>query len=65
MTDSHTTSTCPVNYSVSAKGAFTVAIFFATVTSDRGQVSISPTFNEKVLHQNPFAKKLQTQIVNT
>jgi len=29
------------------------------------QVSISPTFYEQLLHQNPFAKKLQTQIVST
>ena len=28
-------------------------------------VSISPTFYEQLLHQNPFAKKLQTQIVST
>ncbi len=28
------------------------------------QVSISPTFYEQLLRQNPFAKKLQTQIVN-
>ncbi len=27
------------------------------------QVSISPTFYEQFLCQNPFAKKLQTQIV--
>ncbi len=29
------------------------------------QVSISPTFYEQLLRQNPFTKKLQTQIVNT
>ncbi len=29
------------------------------------QVSISPTFYEQLLHQNPFTKKLQTQIVST
>jgi len=29
------------------------------------QLSISPTFCEQLLHQNPFAKKLQTQIVST
>ncbi len=29
------------------------------------QVSISPIFYEQLLHQNPFAKKLQTQIVST
>jgi hypothetical protein len=28
-------------------------------------VSISPTFNERLLHQNHFAKKLQTQIICT
>jgi hypothetical protein len=28
-------------------------------------VSISPTFYEQLLHQNPFAKKLETQIVST
>jgi hypothetical protein len=28
-------------------------------------VSISPTFYEQLLRQNPFARKLQTQIVNT
>jgi hypothetical protein len=28
-------------------------------------VSISPTFYEQLLHQNPFTKKLQTQIVST
>jgi hypothetical protein len=28
-------------------------------------VSISPTFYEQLLHQNPCAKKLQTQIVST
>jgi len=28
------------------------------------QVSISPTFYEQLLRQNPFAKKLQTQIVS-
>jgi hypothetical protein len=27
-------------------------------------VSILPTFYEQLLHQNPFAKKLQTQIVS-
>jgi hypothetical protein len=27
-------------------------------------VSISPTFYEQLLSQNPFAKKLQTQIVS-
>jgi hypothetical protein len=30
-----------------------------------GQVSISPTFYEQLLRQNPFAKKLETQIVST
>jgi hypothetical protein len=29
------------------------------------QVSISPTFYELLLCQNPFAKKLETQIVST
>jgi hypothetical protein len=29
------------------------------------QVSISPTFYEQLLRQNPFAKKLKTQIVST
>jgi hypothetical protein len=29
------------------------------------QVSISSTFYELLLRQNPFAKKLQTQIVST
>jgi hypothetical protein len=29
------------------------------------QVSISPAFYEQLLHQNPFTKKLQTQIVST
>ncbi len=29
------------------------------------QVSISPTFYEQLLRQNPFAKKLQTQILST
>jgi hypothetical protein len=29
------------------------------------QVSISPTFYEQLLRQNPFAKKLQTQIGGT
>jgi hypothetical protein len=28
------------------------------------QVSISPTFYEQILRQNPFAKKLQTKIVS-
>jgi len=28
-------------------------------------VSISPTFYEQLLRQNPFAKNLQTQIVST
>jgi len=28
-------------------------------------VSISPTFYEQLLRQNPFAKKLQTHIVST
>jgi hypothetical protein len=28
-------------------------------------VSISPTFYEQLLRQNPFAKKIQTQIVST
>ncbi len=28
-------------------------------------MSISPTFYEQLLRQNPFAKKLQTQIVST
>jgi hypothetical protein len=28
-------------------------------------VSISPTFYEQLLHQNPLAKKIQTQIVST
>jgi hypothetical protein len=30
-----------------------------------GWCQISPTFYEQLLHQNPFAKKLQTQIVST
>jgi hypothetical protein len=30
-----------------------------------GQVSISPTFYEQLLRQNPFAKKLETQIAST
>ncbi len=30
-----------------------------------GQVSISLTFYEQLLRQNPFVKKLQTQIVST
>ncbi len=34
-----------------------------TKTGD--QVSISPTFYEQLLRQNPFAKKLETQIVST
>jgi hypothetical protein len=29
------------------------------------QMPISPTFYEQLLRQNPFAKKLQTQIVST
>ena len=29
------------------------------------QVSISPAFYEQLLRQNPFTKKLQTQIVST
>ncbi len=29
------------------------------------QVSISPTFYEQLLRQDPFAKKIQTQIVST
>jgi hypothetical protein len=29
------------------------------------QVSISPTFYEQLLRQNPFAKKIQTQIAST
>jgi hypothetical protein len=29
------------------------------------QVSLSPTFYEQLLRQNPFTKKLQTQIVST
>ncbi len=29
------------------------------------QVSISPTFYVQLLHQNPFAKKVQTQIIST
>ncbi len=28
-------------------------------------MSISPTLHERLLRQNPFAKKLQTQIVST
>jgi hypothetical protein len=28
-------------------------------------VSISPIFYEQLSHQNPFAKKLKTQIVST
>jgi hypothetical protein len=38
------------------------------ITSFRGlvgQVSNSPIFYEQLLRQNPFAKKLQTQIVST
>jgi hypothetical protein len=30
-----------------------------------GQMSISPTFYEQLLRQNPFAKKIQTQIIST
>jgi hypothetical protein len=33
--------------------------------SDSAQVSISPTFYEQLLRQNPFGKKLQTQIAST
>jgi hypothetical protein len=29
-----------------------------------GQMSISPTFYEQLLRQNPCAKKLQTQIIS-
>jgi hypothetical protein len=38
---------------------------FLTVTLSADLVSISPTFYEQLLRQNPFAKKLQTQIVCT
>jgi hypothetical protein len=34
-------------------------------TASDSQVSISPTFYEQILRQNPFAEKLQTQIVST
>jgi hypothetical protein len=35
-----------------------------SVQSDIFLVSISPTFYEQLLRQNPFAKKLQAQIVS-
>jgi hypothetical protein len=38
---------------------------FDKPTRDIVLVSISPTFYEQLLRQNPFAKKLQTQIVST
>jgi hypothetical protein len=36
-----------------------------TVVQRGNLVSISPTFYEQLLRQNPFAKKLETQIVST
>ena len=38
---------------------------FSDVKVGVDQVSISPTFYEQLLRQNPFAKKLQTQIIST
>jgi hypothetical protein len=38
-------------------------ILFITILNVIMLVSISPTFYEQLLRQNPFAKKLQTQIV--
>jgi hypothetical protein len=35
-----------------------------SAASTCSQVSISPTFYEQLLRQNPLAKKLQTQIVS-
>jgi hypothetical protein len=40
------------------------AVAIGTIISS-SLVSISPTFYEQLLRQNPFAKKLQTQIVST
>jgi hypothetical protein len=40
-------------------------IFLKAGVPNLNQVSISPTFYEQLLRQNPFAKKLQTQIVST
>jgi hypothetical protein len=36
-----------------------------SLASLASQLSISPTFCEQLLRQNPLAKKLQTQIVST
>jgi hypothetical protein len=38
---------------------------YVTCLACIAQVSISPTFYEQLLRQNPFAEKLQTQIVST
>jgi hypothetical protein len=43
----------------------TVDIMTCDHTALGGLVSISSTFYELLLQQNPFAKKLQTQIVST
>jgi hypothetical protein len=38
---------------------------FTSLGSFGSRVSISPKFYEQLLRQNPFAKKLQTQILST
>jgi hypothetical protein len=44
---------------------FTFDLVTKKVVSLAYQVSISPTFYEQLLRQNPSAKKLQAQIVST
>ncbi len=48
-----------LNYSQATQGAKVI-----TALGD-SLVSISPTFYEQLLRQNPFAKKIQTQILST
>jgi hypothetical protein len=46
---------------------FSLKPFSTFLSPDKGSilVSISPTFYEQLLRQNPVAKKLETQIVST
>ncbi len=42
-----------------------MSYFFITILNVIKLVSISPTFYDQLLHQNPFATKLQTYIVSS
>ncbi len=50
---------------VKGQGEHEFVLFIICRIATWNKLSISPTFYEQLLHQNPFAKKLQTQIGGT